>query len=501
MKPSIPKGTRDFLPGEVYKRQYIFDTIRSVFEIYGYQPIETPVMENLSTLTGKYGDEGDQLLFKILNNGDYLSKADQSALQDKDSKKLVSSIAKKGLRYDLTVPFARFVTMHQNDISFPFKRYQIQQVWRGDRPQKGRYQEFYQCDVDVVGSDSLMYEAELVKIYDEVFYKLGIKSTIKVNNRKVLFGIAEYCGCTELFIPFTIILDKLDKIGKENVIDQLNEKGIDKQSVLNIFDCLDTTYNDCTDEHCEECGDQDIEYVKREFGDFADEICLINCLLVKFRDKGCDTGIQGLNEIKEVITYLKDTSFEGKLKFDISLARGLNYYTGCIFEVVSNNDIGVGSIGGGGRYDDLTSSFGLKGVSGVGVSFGAARIYDVMEELDLFPVSVQQKLKFLLIAFDEDSHTYAFTQLSKLRQAGISADLYPSPTKLKKQMKYANAIGVPNVILIGSDEVASGVLTIREMKSGDQSNKSIDELILDIQTTISVNDLYNSQKIDESDIY
>jgi len=444
MKPSIPKGTRDFLPGEVYKRQYIFDTIRSVFEIYGYQPIETPVMENLSTLTGKYGDEGDQLLFKILNNGDYLSKADQSALQDKDSKKLVSSIAKKGLRYDLTVPFARFVTMHQNDISFPFKRYQIQQVWRGDRPQKGRYQEFYQCDVDVVGSDSLMYEAELVKIYDEVFYKLGIKSTIKINNRKVLFGIAEATGIADKFVEMTVAIDKIDKIGEDGVIREMDKKGIDNSVAQKVLELL--------------------------------QIDSLSDLEIAFANS--PEGLRGIEELKTFHSYLDTTDTHNEIKFDISLARGLSYYTGCIFEVVSDK-VAIGSIGGGGRYDDLTGSFGLKGVSGVGVSFGAARIYDVMEELDLFPVSVQQKLKFLLIAFDEDSHTYAFTQLSKLRQAGISADLYPSPTKLKKQMKYANDIGVPHVILIGSDEMQSGILSIKDMETGEQSKQSIDQIISD----------------------
>ncbi len=447
MKPSIPKGTRDFLPQEVYKRQYIFDTIRSVFEIYGYQPIETPVMENLSTLTGKYGDEGDQLLFKILNNGDFLSKADQLALADKDSKKLVSSIAKKGLRYDLTVPFARFVTMHQNDISFPFKRYQIQQVWRGDRPQKGRYQEFFQCDVDVVGSDSLMYEAELVKIYDDVFHKLGIKSTIKVNNRKVLFGIAEATGISDKFMEMTIAIDKIDKIGEEGVIKEMAKKDISEAVANKVLELL--------------------------------KIDNLTDLEVAFSDS--PEGLQGIAELKKFHNYLDTTDTHNKVKFDISLARGLSYYTGCIFEVISD-DVNIGSIGGGGRYDDLTSSFGLRGVSGVGVSFGAARIYDVMEELDLFPVSVQQKLQYLLIAFDDESHTYAFTQLSKLRQAGISADLYPAPAKLKKQMKYANDISVPNVILIGSDEVASGILTIKEMKTGIQVNKSIDDIIIEYTT-------------------
>ncbi|MDA8692532.1 histidine--tRNA ligase [Saprospiraceae bacterium] len=442
MKPSIPKGTRDFLPKEVYKRQYIFDTIKSVFEVYGYQPIETPVMEKLSTLTGKYGDEGDQLLFKILNNGDFLAKADKQALSENNSKQLVSSISKKGLRYDLTVPFARFVTMYQNDISFPFKRYQIQQVWRGDRPQKGRYQEFYQCDVDVVGSDSLMYEAELVKIYDDVFHKLGIASTIKVNNRKVLFGIAEAAGIADKFMEMTIAIDKLDKIGEEGVINEMAKKDIDSTASHKVLELL--------------------------------KIDNLKDLEVAFTDS--PEGLKGVAELKQFHVYLDTMEAYNKIKFDISLARGLSYYTGCIFEVVSN-DVNIGSIGGGGRYDDLTSSFGMKGVSGVGVSFGAARIYDVMEELDLFPKSVDQKLQYLFVSFDEESHTYAFSELSKLRKAGISADLYPEPTKLKKQMKYANDIAVPHVVLIGSDEVKSGKLTVKNMQTGDQSVMTLDEII------------------------
>jgi histidyl-tRNA synthetase len=442
MKPSIPKGTRDFKPNEVYKRQYIFETIRHVFELYGYQPIETPVMEKLSTLTGKYGDEGDQLLFKILNNGDFLSKADAGALEEKNSKKLTSSIAKKGLRYDLTVPFARFVTMHQNDISFPFKRYQIQQVWRGDRPQKGRYQEFFQCDVDVVGSDSLMYEAELVKIYDEVFHKLGVDSTIKVNNRKVLFGIAEAAGITDKFIDMTVAIDKLDKVGQEGVVKELEKKGIDQVAIEKILNLL--------------------------------EIDNLTELEIAFSD--APEGLKGVEELKQFHRYLDSVSIANEVKFDITLARGLSYYTGCIFEVVSNK-VSIGSIGGGGRYDDLTSSFGLKGVSGVGISFGAARIYDVMEELELFPATIEEKLKYLFIAFDTASHEYAFAQMSALRVAGIASDLYPEPLKLKKQMKYANDINVPFVILIGSEEMESGIFSIKNMKTGEQAKLSLQEII------------------------
>lgn len=442
MKPSIPKGTRDFKPNEVYKRQYIFDTIRSVFELYGYQPIETPVMEKLSTLTGKYGDEGDQLLFKILNNGDFLSKADVEALEEKNSKKFTPSIAKKGLRYDLTVPFARFVTMHQNDISFPFKRYQIQQVWRGDRPQKGRYQEFFQCDVDVVGSDSLMYEAELVKIYDEVFHKLGVESTIKINNRKILFGIAEASGITDKFIEMTVAIDKLDKIGQEGVVKKMEKKGINQSIAENILMLLEI---------------DNLTELESAFSDSPE-------------------GLKGVEELKQFHRYFDSVSSTNEVKFDITLARGLSYYTGCIFEVVSNK-VSIGSIGGGGRYDDLTSSFGLKGVSGVGISFGAARIYDVMEELGLFPDTIEEKLKYLFIAFDQTSHEYAFAQMSKLRLSGIASDLYPEPLKLKKQMKYANDINVPFVILIGSEEMESGIFSIKNMKTGDQSKLGLQEII------------------------
>lgn len=441
MKPSIPKGTRDFLPAQVAKRNYIFNTIRSVFELYGYLPIETPVMEKLSTLTGKYGEEGDKLLFKILNNGDYLSKADEEALAEKNSSKLTSSIAKKGLRYDLTVPFARFVTMHQNEISFPFKRYQIQQVWRGDRPQKGRYQEFFQCDVDVVGSPSLMYEAELVKIFDDVFAKLNVESTIKVNNRKVLFGIAEAAGIPDKFMDMTISIDKLDKIGKDGVVGELDKRGIDANAADQILSTLEIKSLD------------ELETV------FANS----------------PTGLEGIKELRTFHSYLDQTTTQNKIEFDISLARGLTYYTGCIFEVISNK-VKIGSIGGGGRYADLTSSFGLKGVSGVGVSFGAARIYDVMEELNLFPETLTETLKVLLIAFDSDSHIYAFKQAEYLRANGIAADVYPEPTKLKKQMKYANDIKVPFTLLIGSEEMTSGQLSLKDMSSGEQSKLSIDDV-------------------------
>jgi len=449
MKPSIPKGTRDFAPEEVIKRNYIFDTIRRTFIKYGYQPLETPVMESLSTLTGKYGEEGDKLLFKVLNNGDYLAKADKTALEAGDSKKLTSSISKRGLRYDLTVPFARFVVMHQNLIAFPFKRYQIQPVWRADRPQKGRYQEFYQCDVDVVGSNSLMYEAELVQIYDEVFAALGMKTIIKINNRKVLEGIAEAAGIADQFIDMTVAIDKLDKVGMEGVRKELSGRGISDTAIAKIESVLST-----------------------------DSLAPLKAIL-----KDSETGMKGIAELEAFHRYFDTYKPSNKVAFDITLARGLSYYTGCIFEVVldtsveTQKDVKMGSIGGGGRYDDLTGSFGLKDVSGVGVSFGAARIYDVMTEMDIFPKKFESVLEVLLIAFDEVTHHYAFKCLNELRKAGINSDLYPSPAKMKKQMTYANKRGVPYTILIGSDEMESGKLTLKNMAQGSQEKLSMDEIV------------------------
>ena len=430
------------MPSQVAKRQYIFQVIRSVFETYAYVPIETPVMENLSTLTGKYGDEGDQLLFKVLNNGDYLKNADKDALQDLNSKKLTSSIAKRGLRYDLTVPFARFVTMHQNDIAFPFKRYQIQQVWRGDRPQKGRYQEFYQCDADVVGSRSLMYEAELLKIFDEVYHRLGISSIIKLNNRKILFGMADSLGMADKFIDMTVAIDKIDKIGPEAVQEEMVKRGISQDQAREVIAMLDIN---------------DLDALKSKFSN-------------------SETGLKGIEELQTVYNYLSKTKTHNPIQFDISLARGLSYYTGCIFEAECK-DVKIGSIGGGGRYDDLTGSFGLKDVSGVGISFGAARIYDVMEELDLFPESVNQMLQVLILSFDEESHQFAFELLSQLRDKDISADLYPEAAKMKKQMKYADKIKVPYVLLIGSNEMESGKFSLKNMQTGEQEDLSVEELI------------------------
>ncbi len=442
-KPSIPKGTRDFGPEEVIKRNYIFDTIRDVFTKYAYQPIETPTMENLSTLTGKYGEEGDRLLFKVLNNGDFLAKANKEALAEQNSTKLVSSISKRGLRYDLTVPFARFVVMHQNDISFPFKRYQIQRVWRADRPQKGRYQEFYQCDVDVVGSNSLMYEAELTQIYDEVFTALKIPVEIKLNNRKILAGIAEVAGVTDQFVDMTVAIDKLDKVGMEGVKKELVNRGIGEGAIAKIETILAI---------------KDLSQLK---GQLADS----------------ETGLKGVDELEKVFEYLSVSGgVSNEVSFDVTLARGLNYYTGCIFEVKAKN-VQMGSIGGGGRYDDLTGVFGLKNVSGVGVSFGAERIYDVMEELELFPDSTDASLQLLFIAFDAKAHAFAFNCLAKARKAGINADLYPEPAKLKKQMKYANDRKAPYVVLIGGNEMESGLLTLKDMETGTQSSLAIDAII------------------------
>lgn len=446
-KPSLPKGIRDFLPTQVKKRNFIFDTIRSVFERYGYLPIETPTMENLSTLTGKYGEEGDKLLFKVLNNGDYLAKADAQALADKDSAKLTNSISKRGLRYDLTVPFARYVVMHQNELSFPFKRYQIQPVWRADRPQKGRYQEFYQCDVDIVGSNSLMYEAELVRIYDEVFAKLGLKVVIKINNRKILFGLAEANGIVDQFMDMTIAIDKLDKMSAEKVIEEMTNKGISEAAARNVLQMLEV---------------KDLDTLE---GMFAES----------------PTGLKGIEELRTFHKYSDRAPLSNTLEWDISLARGLNYYTGCIFEVKADTtaypNLKMGSIGGGGRYDDLTGVFGMKNMSGVGVSFGAERIYDVMEEEDLFPASVAKDLDVLIVAFDEESHLYGYDVTQQIRDAAIRVDIYPEPTKMKKQMKYANDRNVPYVIVIGSDEMDSGRLTFKNMQEGSQEKLTVGEIM------------------------
>ena len=439
MKPSIPKGTRDFLPSQVRRRNYIFDTIRECFVRYGYQPIETPVMENLSTLTGKYGEEGDKLLFKVLNNGDFLKKADISALEKLDSNAAVSSLSKRGLRYDLTVPFARYVVMHQNDLTFPFKRYAIEPVWRADRPQRGRYQEFYQCDADVVGSTSLMYEAELTQLFDEVFARLGMAVEIKINNRKVLAGLAEVAGVSDRFTDVVVAIDKLDKIGAAGVRKELLERGIDESAVDKIESVLT-----------------------------ADSLDRLDAIFTE-----SEAGRQGLVELREVFDYLATGEQVNRVVFDPTLARGLSYYTGCIFEVKALN-VNMGSIGGGGRYDDLTGIFGMKDMSGVGISFGAERIYDVMEELELFPEDADRALQILLVAFDEPTHRYAYRQLQQLRAAGIAAELYPEPAKMKKQMKYANQRRVPFVGLIGETEMTGGTITLKNMATGTQESVAME---------------------------
>jgi histidyl-tRNA synthetase len=438
-KPSIPQGTRDFGPQQVAKRSYIFNTIRAVFNKYGFQPIETPTFENLSTLTGKYGEEGDKLLFKVLNNGDFLSKANAQALADKNSSKLVASICDRGLRYDLTVPFARFVVMHQNEVVFPFKRYQIQPVWRADRPQRGRYREFYQCDADVVGSNSLVYEAEFIQIYNEAFAQLGLRVEIKINNRKILQGIAEAAGCAENFIDMTTAIDKLDKVGIDGVCQEMRTRGITEKSI-------------------------DILKIKQ-----------LSDLKANYGAQST-TLLSGIEELETVENFLEIENFQNKWVFDITLARGLNYYTGCIFEVKAL-DVAMGSIGGGGRYDDLTGVFGLKNVSGVGVSFGADRIYDCLEELNLFPENTAKSIKLLFISFDAASFDYAFRALGKVRAAGIAAEIYPEPLKLKKQMDYADRRQVPYVAVVGSDEMETGKIVLKNMETGLQEKFEIHDII------------------------
>lgn len=436
-KPSIPKGTRDFNAEVLAKRYYIFDIIKKVFVKYGFQPIETPTLENLSTLTGKYGEEGDRLLFKVLNSGDFLKSASQLT----DYKKLTYEISEKGLRYDLTVPFARYVVMHQNEIAFPFKRYQIQPVWRGDSPQHGRYREFYQCDADVIGTNSLVCEAELIQIYDEVFAKLGIPVTIKINNRKILQGLSEVIQAPDKLIDITIAIDKLDKIAWEGVEKELVEKGLSIQA-------------------CEK--------IKQFIALKTDE-------LAHFFEEN-EIGKKGAEEINTVLHLLKNIEIVNQIEIDYSLARGLNYYTGCILEVKAKN-VKMGSIGGGGRYDDLTGFFGLKGVSGVGISFGADRIYDVLEELQLFPDLSANQTKVLIITFDYENLLYAMPVLRKMRDFNIHAELYPEPTKIKKQMDYANKRRIPYTVLIGSEEMQTGKLTFKNMVTGEQKKLSAEEIM------------------------
>ncbi len=452
IKPSLAKGTRDFTPVEMVKRNFIYDTIKMVFRKYGYAEIQTPSFENLSTLTGKYGDEGDKLIFKILNSGEYLKDPKKKAFdfaEEENSNKLIPLISEKALRYDLTVPFARYVVMHQHEITLPFKRFQVQPVWRADRPQKGRYREFYQCDVDVVGSESLLNEAEFILIYNEALSKLGLKDfSIKINNRKILSGIAEIIGKPELIIDMTVAIDKLDKIGLDGVSKELLERGFTEQDLEKLRPVI----------LLEGFNEEKLASLKEVLAD-------------------SETGLKGVAEIEQVFDYVESLTAYGlplvaKLELDITLARGLNYYTGCIFEV-KTNEAAMGSIGGGGRYDDLTGMFGLKGLTGVGVSFGADRIYDVLEELNLFPASAEVGTKVLISNFDAEAEKYALPIVQQLRNAGISAELYPSSAKLKKQMAYADAKNIPYVILIGGDEIASGELTLKDMQSGEQKKLTV----------------------------
>jgi len=445
-KPSVPKGTRDFSPIEMVKRNFIFDTIKDVFKRYGYLPIETPSMENLSTLMGKYGEEGDKLLFKILNSGDYLSKV-KSNLTEVESSKLALEIAEKGLRYDLTVPFARFIVQHLNEITFPFKRYQIQPVWRADRPQKGRYREFYQCDVDVIGSNSLLNEVELIQIIDQVFQRLNINAVIKLNNRKILLGIAETIGEPDKFIDITVAIDKLDKIGLEKVNQELLSKGISQTAIEKLKPIFDLS------------------------GSNTDKLKSLKKIV-----KDSEIGLKGVEEVESVLNYFETLSLNIDLELDLTLARGLNYYTGAIFEVKAK-DVEIGSVCGGGRYDDLTGIFGLKDVSGVGVSFGADRIYDVMEQLNIFPKEIVASTKVMFVNFGENEEMYCLPLLQKLRENGINSEIFPESAKMKKQMTYANNKNIPNVVLVGANEMEKGVLTVKDMISGDQSEMKFEELL------------------------
>ena len=444
-KPSIPKGTRDFSPVEMTRRNYMFDTIKSVFRTYGYAPLETPAMENLSTLMGKYGEEGDKLLFKILNSGDFMDKVTPEQIAG-SSASLATKICEKGLRYDLTVPFARFVVQHQAEIAFPFKRYQVQPVWRADRPQKGRYREFYQCDVDAIGSRSLLYEAELVQIVESVFGKLGINVVLKLNNRKILFGIAEAIGHADKMIDITVAIDKLDKIGLENVEKELLERGIDQAAIEKLKPILLLE------------------------GTTAEKLATLRTTLAESA-----TGLKGVEEMEELFGLLADYGTTLEVELDLSLARGLNYYTGAIFEVKAK-DYQIGSICGGGRYDDLTGIFGLPDTSGVGISFGADRIYDVMLGLGLFPEEAQMTTKVMFVNFGGEERKASMGLLKALRAAGIPSDIYPDSAKMKKQMEYANKRAIPFVIIVGESERLEGMATVKNMTEGTQEKVAFEQL-------------------------
>ncbi len=453
-KPSIPKGTRDFGPAEMARRNYIFDTIRSVYALYGYRQIETPAMENLSTLMGKYGEEGDKLLFKILNSGDFMKGVELSET-DSGSPKLAALICEKGLRYDLTVPFARYVVQHRDELTLPFRRFQIQPVWRADRPQKGRYREFYQCDADVVGSDSLLNEVELMQIVDEVFSRFGIRVCIKINNRKILSGIAEIIGQADKIVDITVAIDKLDKIGLDNVNAELAEAGIPAEAI------------------------EKLQPIIQLAGTNEEKIATMREVL-----KDSEIGLKGCEEIEFVISQLSAQSqgsstsaaLNSQLELDLTLARGLNYYTGCIFEVKAL-DVEIGSITGGGRYDNLTGIFGMPGISGVGISFGADRIYDVLNQLDLYPEAITTATQLLFVNFGEAEAAYSLPAVAACHRAGIRTEIYPDAAKMKKQMQYANALGIPFVALAGESEMAEGRFTLKNMQTGEQSTVSVEELI------------------------
>lgn len=446
-KPSIPKGTRDFSPEEMAKRNYIFDTIKDVFRLYGFKQIETPAMENLSTLMGKYGEEGDKLLFKILNSGDYLKNAPDEELAERDCIHLTNHICEKGLRYDLTVPFARYVVQHRNEIQFPFKRYQIQPVWRADRPQKGRYREFYQCDADVVGSDSLINEIELLTMIDEVFKRFGVNVTIKINNRKILAGIAETIGVPDKIVDITVAIDKIDKIGLYNVNEELREKGINDSAIEALQPLLQLSGNN------------------------NEKINALSAMLSSSK-----IGMKGIEEINFVLSNTDNLELKAKVELDISLARGLNYYTGTIIEVKAQ-DVEIGSITGGGRYDNLTGIFGLPGVSGVGISFGADRIYDVLNTLNLYPDSTHSGSKIIFINFGQNECRECIKHINKLRKAGIAAEIYPEMAKMKKQLAYADTAKIPYVALVGETEMANNCITLKNMIEGSQESLTIEQVI------------------------
>ena len=450
-KPSIPKGTRDFSPVEMAKRNYIFNTIREVFHLFGYQQIETPSMENLSTLMGKYGDEGDKLLFKIQNSGDYFSGLTDEELLSRNAAKLASKFCEKGLRYDLTVPFARYVVMHRDEISFPFKRYQIQPVWRADRPQKGRYREFYQCDADVVGSNSLLNEVELVQMIDRVYGKFGIRVSIKINNRKILTGIAEIIGEADKIVDITVAIDKLDKIGLDNVNAELASKGIPQEAI------------------------EKLQPIIMLSGSNEEKLETLKTVLA-----ASETGLKGVEESEFILKTVASLGVKSEVELDLTLARGLNYYTGAIFEVKAL-DVQIGSISGGGRYDNLTGVFGMSGMSGVGISFGADRIYDVLNQLDLYPKEAVNATQLLFVNFGDKEAAYCLPVLSAARDAGIRAEIYPDSAKMKKQMSYANDKNIPFVAIVGENEMNEGKLTLKNMATGEQSLVTPEELLAAIQ--------------------